>query len=62
MVVLNPEGRVVLAGKPRKLTAQESRDYFAPGWKVETMEFEKYKALNLKWVGDEEGNNSGEDD
>lgn len=53
MVIRNPDGLIVLAGKPRKLTAKEQKEYLAPGWKVETMDFKKYKELNLKWVWDE---------
>lgn len=50
MVVVNPIDQIVLAGKPRKLTAQECRDYMNPGWSVSTMKFSEYKELNKKWV------------
>jgi hypothetical protein len=50
MVVTNPERKIVLAGRPRKLTAQECRDYMAPGWKVETMTFKEYRESGLKWA------------
>lgn len=52
MVITDPEGYLVLAGEPRKLTAQECRDYMAPGWQVRTMKFKEYEALNLKFRSD----------
>jgi len=50
MVVTNPDDKIVLAGKPRKLTAKECREYMQPGWSVQTMKFSEYKQLNKKWV------------
>ncbi len=50
MVVVNPDDRIILAGQPRKLTAQECRDYMKPGWSVTTMKFSEYQQLNKKWV------------
>lgn len=52
MVVVNSDDRIVLAGKPRKLTAQECRDYMQPKWSVSTMKFIEYKRLKKKWVGE----------
>lgn len=50
MVITTPEDKIMLAGKPRKLTAKESKEYMQPGWKIETMKFIEYKQLNKKWV------------
>lgn len=52
MVVTNPEGKVVLAGIPRKITAQECREYMAPGWKIATIPFKEYQEANLEWAFD----------
>lgn len=57
MVVFNPDNQVVLAGRPRKLTAQECRDYMQPGWEVKTMAFKKYKDANYKWIYDKHNDN-----
>lgn len=52
MVVFNPDKLVVLAGRPRKLTAKESKEYMQPGWEVKTMPFKQYKEANYKWIYD----------
>ncbi len=52
MVVLNPDGRVVLAGQPRKLTAAECREYLQPGWNVSIMPFKDYKEAGFEWIYD----------
>jgi hypothetical protein len=52
MVVTNPDGMVVLAGQPRKLTASECREYLKPGWNVTVMTFKDYKEANFEWAYD----------
>jgi hypothetical protein len=54
MVVFNPDKLVVLAGKPRKLTAKEMREYTQAGWAIKTMPFNEYKEANFKWIYDEQ--------
>ena len=50
MVVTNSDDKIVWAGKPRKLTAEECRDYMQPGWGIVTIKFSEYKQLNKKWA------------
>lgn len=52
MVVLRDDALVYWAGIPKKPTAQESREWFQPGWQVITMPIKQFREANFKWIYD----------
>lgn len=52
MVVLTDSGLVHWAGQPKKPTANDSREWFQPGWQVITMSIKQFREANFKWIYD----------